>query len=364
MADITEIRAKYGSIVGAKTLEPEHKLWLPFSSLPLNYQTGGGIPYGVVLEVFGYESSGKSLLALDAAVSTQALGGIVNWADAEMAMEDSREFYEAQGLDFSKLELLEDDTVEVVSDWVREILIYQRSKLKNNEPILFVIDSIAALECEELQEKDQSGGKKQMGNRAKAIYEFYRKNRKLIKKLGAILIVVNQLREKVGASPFEEGFQTPGGKSTAFYASLRILIIKGRKSLHKDIAIGHTSHIHVRKNKTAPIRPKIEAEVFFKDTKLGYVGYSKYAGLSQILKENGLLTKVGGVYTINGKGDLGSKFNKSMDDLFETDKELRQLAIRALKINTRATLRKKLESIATNLYPVPKKYLSTKTKAE
>ena len=46
--DLSSIRSKYGSVIGSKLIEPDNKLWLPSRILTLNYQLGGGIPYGKI----------------------------------------------------------------------------------------------------------------------------------------------------------------------------------------------------------------------------------------------------------------------------------------------------------------------------
>ena len=66
-------------------LLPEDAIWLPSRNIYLNYTMGGGIPYGKICEIFGNESSGKSLVAMDFGYAAQYLGGIVLWNDAEQS---------------------------------------------------------------------------------------------------------------------------------------------------------------------------------------------------------------------------------------------------------------------------------------
>src|SRR5688572_11313658 len=57
---------------------------IPTGSLSLDIALGGfGVPKGRVLEIFGPESSGKTTLTLHVIASTQKLGGIAAFIDAE-----------------------------------------------------------------------------------------------------------------------------------------------------------------------------------------------------------------------------------------------------------------------------------------
>lgn len=71
----SELNRRYGNLLINPSTQEMPKLWLPSRFLALNYQYGGGIPFGKILEVMGQSSSGKSLIAYDFAYCTQQLGG-------------------------------------------------------------------------------------------------------------------------------------------------------------------------------------------------------------------------------------------------------------------------------------------------
>lgn len=54
---------------------------------------------------------------------------------------------ETNGIDPEKVTVLNDTRIEYISDAVADLAIYLRSQLTHNEPILLVIDSIAAMDC-------------------------------------------------------------------------------------------------------------------------------------------------------------------------------------------------------------------------
>lgn len=187
-----EILKKYGSILKLASDTKESGLWLPSTFFALNYTFGGGIPFGKILEVAGEESSGKSLIAYNFAYSCQQLGGHVIWVDAEQSWMNS--WAESNGVDPAKVTVISDTRIEYISDAVADLAIYLRSQLTHNEPILLVVDSIAAMDCADNIDSKMVDGKAEMGGRAKALYKFFRIRSELFYKLGVTQIYINQLR--------------------------------------------------------------------------------------------------------------------------------------------------------------------------
>ena len=189
---INEINKKYGDMIVTASETKESGLWLPSTFFALNYTFGGGIPFGKILEVAGEESSGKSLIAYNFAYSCQQLGGHVIWVDAEQSWMNS--WAKENGVNPDKVTVIRDTRIEYVSDAVADIAIYLRSQLTNNEPILLVVDSIAAMDCADNIDSKMVDGKAEMGGRAKALYKYFRIRSELFYKLGITQIYINQLR--------------------------------------------------------------------------------------------------------------------------------------------------------------------------
>lgn len=349
----SKIRAKYGSNKATIVVE-EDPLWLPSENLSLNYQLGGGIPYGKISEFFGFESTGKSLLASNFAKVTQKLGGKVLWADAEASWNNS--WARQQGLDPDEVELYTENGMELLSDWMMDMCLYYRAKLVNNEPILVVLDSLAAIDKMDMANATMSDSKAEMGNRAKVIYEFWRKRAPLFYKLGICVIPINQLRDKVGASMFEESTKTVGGASTQFYASQRVALVKSKQIKNsKGIKIGQNIYQQIKKNKVAPPADSVKTEVYFKENKWGYVGYSRYAGLEEILIDEEVITKKGS--SIYFDGERIARSSDNFIDVMHKDKKIRSKILSNSPINTISKTRKRLEALEENLFPVKTKEL-------
>lgn len=191
-----EIVKRYGNAITLDASQiTDHGLWIPSKFFALNHLTGGGIPYGKILEVAGMESSGKTLSAYDYAYTTQQIGGHVIWVDAEQSW--TNDWAIKNGLDLSKVTLITDTQVEKISDALADLSIYWRSQLTNNEPILIVLDSIAALDTVDAINAKMTDGKAEMGGRAKSIYKMFRIRNELFYKLGITQIYINQLRQSL-----------------------------------------------------------------------------------------------------------------------------------------------------------------------
>ena len=351
------LRKKYaGSGLATNiVLSAEDMLWIPSRFLALNDQWGGGAPYGKIIEIFGEESSGKSLMAFDYAYCTQALGGVVLWADAEYAF--TRDWALKQGLELDRVELFKEKAIEVISDWSVDMGIYYRSKLVNNEPILLVVDSIAALECLANLNGSQVDAKAEMGNRAKAMDTWLRGRNGIYEELGITVILINQLRSKIGASKFEDPDTTPGGKATRFYASIRAGAYGGRqikkKVKGKEVQVGRLTSLRIKKNKVAPPKPTIKAaEVYFTENPYFPIGFNKYFGLPEMLVDSGVLSRKKG----SSRYYLGEKMvangEEALLKVLSTDEEMRKKLIRKSGINTISKTQRQLGKIKENLFPV------------
>jgi recombination protein RecA len=330
-------------------------IWLPCKSPVINFMLGGGIPYGKMVEFLGEESSGKSLLAYDFMRSAQKLGGMGILIDAEFAFEER--WAKVNGLDLTKIHIYQENEIESISDFIAESVQHYRFQLKQNQPIVLIIDSLAALDTKLNMDTTAADAKAEMGNRAKAIYRMVRVNNALLSKLGIVTIVINQLRDKVGAnSMFESNETSPGGKAMRFYAAQRIGLYVGAQLTEgtgeNKRRVGNSVSFRIKKNKVAPPRATYKTEVIF-DESYGETGFSKYLGLRPILLDLGTIEKQGNAYFFDGQKIAGGK--DEFDEVMVSDKELRQDLLHEAGINTLSSTKAKLEKLTKlngNLYAV------------
>lgn len=350
---LRDMQKKFPGFTIASETDDTSAPWLPSRFHAMNYILGGGIPYGKVLELFGSESGGKTLMAYDFAYCCQYLGGIVLWADAEQSFTNT--WAETNGLDLSRVVVYRETAIEKISDWVASMALYWRSQLIHNEPILLILDSVSALDTEANINSEMSDAKADMGNRAKAIYKYFRIRNEMLYSLGITQIYINQLRTNLKAGMFENPDVTPGGAALKFYASQRIGLYGGKtltqKIKGKERKIGKVTSIRTMKNKVAPPRFTLKASPLYNNPKYHEVGFDKLHFLDEVLIEEEIIEKsAGGVYKLGdqviARGE--EKFKKTLEE----NDELRRKLLRKAGINTLGATKKKLEKLTTNLYPI------------
>jgi len=193
---------------------------------------GGGLPGGIMVELFGPSSSGKTTVLVEIGASVQHKGGEVNIADPEARLD--QEYTTMHGLELPSNNYERPDTVTEVFDglvkWEPE-----------NESVinLFGADSIAALSTNmEMGDGDKRGQRK-----AKELSEGCRKTARIISKNNKLIVFTNQERQG------EYGKTTPGGFAVGYHSSVRCRIARknriekekqvpgGKKKIKKTIGI-------------------------------------------------------------------------------------------------------------------------------
>lgn len=358
------LRKRYpdSGLASVISVTPDNTIYLPSRILALNHQLGGGLPYGKIIEGFGEESTGKSLLAMDFAVITQQLGGIVLWDDAECSWNNA--WAKRNGIDLSKVELLKDENIlETISDWIADMVVYYRSILKNNEPILLVGDSIASWETKLNMETADSQSGEDMGRRAKMIYKMLRKRRKILSKYGVCTFFINQVRKKPVSNKWEDPDTTPGGMAMRFYADIRLGIHRGKAVKNRDDhKVGQEVYFRIKKNKIGPPKENIKGKVFFKKHN-GNLGYDKYTSLPEALIEDRVLIKKRGP-RYYFKGELLAHGDLNLLKKLKDDSDLRSKLIKESSINTFSKTKAKIDALTKNLYPVKMKAKNDKKDEE
>lgn len=351
---LREIQKKFPSQYIAGEVDESKRPWLPTRFLAFNKVTGGGCPFGKIIELFGEESSGKSLMAYDFAYCCQYLGGMVLWVDAEQSF--TNDWAEKNGLDLNKVVVYRSTSIEAISDWVANMALYWRNQLTHNEPILLVLDSISALDTDINLNSEMLNASADMGNRAKAIYKYFRIRNEMLYSLGITQVYINQLRKNLKAGMFENPDTTPGGKALSFYASIRIGLYGGKqitkKIKGKERKIGRVTSIRTIKNKVATPGPTLKGSPLYNNAKyVDSIGFDRLHFLDEILIEEGIIEKSkSGTYSFKGK--TLCRGAEKFADLLREDDELRRKLIRKAGINTLGATKKLLESISENLYPI------------
>jgi len=149
----------------------------------------GGTPVGRIIELYGPESAGKTLVAQNIMADFQREGKFVAFVDAEFSFDSK--YAQIQGLDVSpdKFRLFQPNAGEDAFTIVERLA-------ESGQVGCITVDSIAALVP--TSEMEGAMTDSQMGAQARMIGKGLRKIAGICSKNGTTIIMLNQLRMKIG----------------------------------------------------------------------------------------------------------------------------------------------------------------------
>ncbi|NPA53270.1 MAG: recombinase RecA [Aquificae bacterium] len=269
---------------------------IPSGSLTLDLATGiGGIPRGRVTEIYGPESSGKTTLTLHIIAEAQKRGGKAVFIDAEHAFDPK--YAKAIGVNL-------EDLIISQPDYGEQALEIAETLIRSGVVDVVVIDSVAALVPKAELEGDIEDSN--VGLHARLMSKAMRVLKGAVNKSNTALILINQIREKVGVM-FGNPETTTGGRAIKFFADMRLEV---RKKDLKDSGekVGSRVKVKVVKNKLAPPFKEAEFDVIYGE------GISKEGELLDLGEELGIIKKSGAWYSY-GEQKIGQGREKAREFL-------------------------------------------------
>jgi recombination protein RecA len=279
-----------------------------------------GIPIGMITQFHGEASTAKTVFATHILKDAQEKGFYTMLVDSENAYNP--EFAKSLGIDPEKLIYAAPETLEDCFQVIEDTILAIR-ETDSETPIVVAYDSIAVSPSKAEYEAEGYEGNNMVGAvRAKSTGACLRKINPLMRKHKVALIVINQIRNKVGVMFGNPETAAAGGKSLEYYLGVNMKTISNKTSdLLKDDnkqVIGIKGKIRNTKNKVSiPFR---ECEFSLKYDE----GLDPYYGLLEFFVAEGLVTQSGAWFTYKEQ-----KFQrKAFYEEFETDtfKDLREAA--------------------------------------
>lgn len=318
-----ELEKQYGKgavIHGNKSVDSVDVSVTDTGSIGLNNALGiGGVPDGKVIEIFGWESSGKSTLCQTIVGNAQKKGKKCVYVDAENSLD--RTYAKALGVDMDDLYIIQMDEGggEAAYNKVDRLV-------ETGEIGLVIYDSYNALQPKAVIEGEV--GDSAIGKHARMLGQAVMKANVLASRYGTTFIFIGQLRQKIGVM-YGSPDVTQGGNALKFYAHIRMEVVrsttKENSVMEGDEKMGNKTTVKVIKNKLAP--PFRNASF----TILYGLGIDKYQEIIELGKDTEVLKLRAGVVTYGESKYSENEFKQMMFDNPDWLKDLKMLVMEELK---------------------------------
>ncbi len=283
----------------------------------------GGVPKGRVIEIFGAEASGKTTLALHIIAETQRKGGVAAFIDAEHALDIG--YARNLGVHTEELLVSQPDNGEQALE-ICETLV------RSGAISVVVIDSVAALVPKSELEGDV--GDVQPGAQARLMSQVLRRLTGAIHKSEAVVVFINQTREKIGVM-FGSPKTTSGGHALKFYASVRMEVSRIGQIKKGEVVIGNRTRVKVVKNKVAPPFTEVEFDIYYGK------GVCQASEVLDLGSDLGIVQKSGSWYSFE-QDRIGQGRETAREYLIEHSKT--QEKIKTLVLEAKAAARSKAKA--------------------
>lgn len=251
--EIARLEKDYGKGSIISSARPEKVEVISTGSLKLDIATGiGGLPLGGIVEIMGWESSGKSTIVQNVVGNAQKKGYKCLYLDGEYSLD--RKYASKLGVNIEDLLLYQLD-----SGGGEKCYNVAERLIKTGSLGVVIIDSQTSMLPKKVMEGEI--GDSAMGLHSRMMSQAVPKIMSAAALANTLVIFISQFREKIGVM-FGSPETTNGGNALKFYSHMRIEV---RKSVEKvdGEAIANKTKCKVIKNKFAPPFGEAEFRIVF-----------------------------------------------------------------------------------------------------
>lgn len=269
----------------------------------------GGIKKGSIIEIYAPEGAGKTTLALQMCKQYQKQGKPVLYIDTERTL--TKETIESMGIESDNFYLMYVDNLEMALDVCK--MVAQMTAFS-----AIVIDSLAGLAPK--AQIDGDAGDSHAGLFSRIMSDTLPVLTPFLDESGCTLIVINQIREKIGVM-FGNPERATGGRALKYYATVRLDMRRGESIKSNGEEIGCRTRVKVVKNKISAPFKSTEFDIMFGE------GISVEGDILDNAVEKGIITKYSAWYSYKDNR-IGQSREKAKQYLKEHPAESGEIAER------------------------------------
>lgn len=273
----------------------------------------GGIKKGSIVEIYGPESGGKTTLALQMCKQYQKDKPVL-YIDTERTL--TKETIESMGIKETNFYLMHVCNLEQALETCK--IVAQAGTFS-----AVVIDSLAGLAPK--AQIDGDIGDSHVGLFSRIMSDALSVLTPMLDNSGCTLIVINQIREKVGVM-FGNPEKTTGGRALKYYASVQMDVRRIESIRSMGDTVGFRTRVLVSKNKLAAPLKKVEFDIMF-----GH-GISEEGDILDQAMEKDVVTKCSSWYLYDGN-KIGQGRENAKQYLKDNPTECKKIVTKLRKVS-------------------------------
>lgn len=273
----------------------------------------GGIKKGSIVEIYAPESAGKTTLALQMCKQYQKEKPVL-YIDTERTL--TRETIEMMGIKGKNFYLMHVNNLEQALETCKTVA-------QSCTFSAIVIDSLAGLAPK--AQIDGDIGDSHAGLFTRIMSDALSVLTPILDNSGCTLIIINQLREKIGVM-FGNPERVTGGRALKYYASVRLDVRRIESLKSMGDTVGFRTRVLVSKNKLAAPLKNVEFDIMF-----GH-GISEEGDILDQAVEKEVITKCSSWYLYDGN-KIGQGRENAKQYLRDNPTECKKIMTKLKKVS-------------------------------